>query len=228
MSTVEAIEVEAASARWDAPGVLRYEGVGRHAKRAKDIVIALLGVIVFLPLMLVIAVIISFVSPGPALFGQRRVGQSGQVFRCWKFRTMFYDAEERLKSDPELYQRYVENDYKLEADEDPRVTRFGQFLRKTSLDELPQLFNVLIGNMSLVGPRPVVVRELDSYGPWKSAYLAAKPGVTGPWQCSGRNEIRYPERAMLDAEYLQQWSLLGDVKIMLKTVPAVLKRDGVA
>lgn len=162
------------------------------------------------------------------MFGQRRVGRDGGVFRCWKFRTMYTDSEDRLSADPALYERYVTNDFKLEMGGDPRVTPLGRFLRRSSLDELPQLFNVLIGNMSLVGPRPVVVDELEMYGPWKDAYLAAKPGITGPWQCSGRNEIRYPERAMLDAEYLSSWRPARDMKILLRTVPAVLRRNGVS
>jgi len=165
-------------------------------------------------------------SPGNPLFRQVRVGQGGKRFKCIKFRTMYRDAEARLHADSELYELYQLNDYKLPLADDPRIFPFGRFLRASSLDELPQLFNVLTGRMSLVGPRPVVPSELALYGPWADAYLAAVPGITGPWQVNGRNHIRYPQRAILDAEYIERWTFRSDLAIIAKTIPRVLRRDG--
>lgn len=201
--------------------------VGRLAKRSLDVVGAVVGLLVLLPVLAVLAAIVKLSSDGPAVFGHERVGRRGTTFRCWKFRSMYADAEDRLKRDPELWARYVDNDFKLECDEDPRVTPIGRILRKTSLDELSQLVNVLLGHMSLVGPRPVVVPELGSYGAHAAAYLAVRPGITGPWQVNGRNDVRYPERAELDAAYVTGWTFWGDVSILLRTVPAVLRRHGV-
>lgn len=225
MSTYE--QAELANHPVSAPAMRRYHAWA-PAKRVFDLCAASLLMVLTMPATVFAAVLVAITSRGPIFFGQPRVGRKGRVFRCWKFRTMHVDAEMRLHADDSLYERYVANDFKLEAHEDPRLTSVGHFLRRTSLDELPQLFNVLAGTMSLVGPRPVVVDELDSYGPWKDTYLAAKPGVTGPWQCSGRNEIRYPERAELDADYLENWSPLADAKILVRTIPAVLRRNGVS
>lgn len=201
--------------------------VGRAAKRSVDVAVAVTGLVVLGPVLAVLALVVRVSSQGPALFGHRRVGRGGRTFRCWKFRSMYIDAEDRLKRDPQMWARYVANDFKLDCDEDPRVSPLGRFLRKTSLDELPQLVNVLVGQMSLVGPRPVVVPELESYGAHAAAYLAVRPGITGPWQVSGRNDIRYPERAELDADYVAGWSLWGDISILVRTVPAVLRRVGI-
>ena len=195
-------------------------------KRSLDITVATLGLVVTAPVMLVLAIAIRVDSPGPILFGQRRPGLGGKPFTVYKFRTMRADAEEIIRSDPALYKRFLANDCKLPPEEDPRITRFGNWLRTTSLDELPQLFNVLLGQMSLVGPRPVVGPELENYGAWTKVLLAVKPGVTGYWQINGRSSIRYPERAHLDLQYITQWSLAMDLKILLRTVPAVLKRIG--
>ena len=136
------------------------------------------------------------------------------------------DAEEVLRNDPFLSRRYVENDYKLPPEEDPRVTRVGRFLRRTSLDELPQLFNVLLGDMSLVGPRPVVPDEIAHYGAETRVFQAVKPGLTGHWQVSGRSDVVYPERAQLDIDYINNWGLARDLKILAGTVSAVLQRRG--
>jgi lipopolysaccharide/colanic/teichoic acid biosynthesis glycosyltransferase len=137
------------------------------------------------------------------------------------------DAEEVLLADPELYMAYVANDYRLDCDDDPRVTRVGRFLRKTSLDELPQLFNVLLGHMSIVGPRPVVAEELQRcYNGFSDEYLAVRPGITGPWQVSGRYDVRYPERAAIDAHYVNTWTLRGDLGIIARTPKAMIGRPG--
>lgn len=205
---------------------LRYNGWRRHLKRLIDVAIAGAAMLVAVPLMLAIALVVTWSSPGPVLFRQHRIGKGGRAFRIVKFRTMYVDAEQRLRADPELYAAYVANDYKLDLDVDPRITPIGRFLRKSSLDELPQLFNVLGGTMSLVGPRPVVPEELACYGDVVASYLQLLPGLTGRWQIEGRNFVRYPERAYLDDDYLRSWHLRSDLKIIAKTVPLVLGRRG--
>jgi lipopolysaccharide/colanic/teichoic acid biosynthesis glycosyltransferase len=204
----------------------RYHGRRRYVKRALDISLVVLTLPITVPVMLILAAIIKATSGGPVLFRQKRVGFHGELFEVLKFRTMFADAGERMRQDPELHLRYLRNDFKLSSEEDPRIAPFGRFLRRSSLDELPQLFNVLRGTMSLVGPRPILVEELECYGPWAYAYLEVKPGITGRWQTDGRNNVRYPERAKLDAEYFDNWRLWTDVVILFKTVPRVLRRHG--
>jgi lipopolysaccharide/colanic/teichoic acid biosynthesis glycosyltransferase len=206
----------------------RYDGRRRHAKRAMDLGLSILVLPIALPLMAIIAITIKVRTRGPVLFRQERIGRDGRPFQMLKFRTMYVGAGERLRTEPELYATYVENDFKVPSTRDPRIIPGGRFLRSTSLDELPQLFNVLSGTMSLVGPRPIVRGELECYGPLASAYLDAKPGITGRWQTDGRSHVRYPERARLDSEYLEEWTLRGDVVILLKTVPRVVRRQGAA
>lgn len=205
---------------------LRYHGWRRHLKRALDIAVVLLAIPLLLPLMLLVAALVKASGPGPVLYRQVRLGQHGQRFRVLKFRTMYVDSDERLRADAELYRQYVANDFKLHNEVDPRVTRIGGFLRTSSLDELPQLFNVLAGTMSLVGPRPIVPDELRCYGAAAPSYLELRPGLTGRWQVDGRNFVRYPERADLDTEYLRTWRLRTDLLILVKTVPSVLRRHG--
>jgi len=154
------------------------------------------------------------------------MGARGRLFRCYKFRSMRADAEQVLRADPNLYAAYVSNHFKLPADQDPRLTRVGRWLRRTSLDELPQLFNVLEGQMSLVGPRPVVPEELDHYGGRAPLLLSLKPGITGTWAVNGRSEVGYPVRADMELEYVRSWSLWLDIGIMLWTVPAVMRTRG--
>jgi exopolysaccharide production protein ExoY len=205
---------------------LGQHGWRRHVKRTMDIAVGSALVIVLLPLMAAIAVVIKARSRGPVLFRQERLGRDGTTFQLLKFRTMYVDATDRLRAEPELHASYVRNDYKLSLDDDPRIVPGGRFLRRSSFDELPQLFNVLAGSMSLVGPRPVVAGELDCYGHYRWAYLGVKPGITGRWQTNGRNQIRYPARARIDADYVRTWSLHQDVAILLKTVPTVVRRRG--
>ena len=143
-----------------------------------------------------------------------------------KFRTRRVDAEEVLRQDPALYQRFLDNDCKLPEGDDPRIFPVGAFLRRTSLDELPQLINVLKGEMSIVGPRPLVGPELEHYGEWAPYFLSIKPGITGYWQVMGRSDVAFPERARLDIHYIQRWSLGLDLWIILKTIPHVLSRRG--
>ncbi len=195
-------------------------------KRVVDIVVSAVAIVLLVPVGLAITLAIRYESPGPAIFRQKRLGLGGQPFRMWKYRSMAVNAEEILKADPFMYRRYVENDFKLPPDEDPRVTGIGRFLRHTSLDELPQLFNVLLGDMSLVGPRPVVPDEIGHYGEDARVFLAVKPGLTGLWQVNGRSDVAYPERAQLDIDYITNWSVGKDIAILAGTASSVLRRRG--
>jgi Undecaprenyl-phosphate galactose phosphotransferase WbaP len=201
-------------------------GIGAATKRAFDIVGALALGVVFAPLMAVI-VIMTRREGGAALYKHRRVGLNGQMFGCLKFRTMIPNADqvlrELLEKDPDLKAEWV-RDHKLRND--PRVTRLGRFLRRTSLDELPQIWNVLRGEMSLVGPRPVVREELLRYGRSVRVYLSTKPGITGLWQVTGRNDTDYRRRVALDAYYARNQSLWLDMYILSKTTFVVLGGSG--
>jgi exopolysaccharide biosynthesis polyprenyl glycosylphosphotransferase len=202
-------------------------GVGARVKRFMDVVLAGLGVVILSPLLLVIAVLVELTSRGPVLFGHRRMGEGGRPIRVYKFRSMVADAEEHLQimlaEDPALRTEY-DATYKLRND--PRITPLGRWLRRTSLDELPQLFNVLRGDLSLVGPRPIVESEIAKYGPAAAAILRVSPGVTGMWQVSGRSDLDYAERVRLDMDYITHWSLWLDLRILIATIPAVLRRRG--
>jgi exopolysaccharide biosynthesis polyprenyl glycosylphosphotransferase len=195
-------------------------------KRAIDIIGAAVLLVVLAPVLAIVAAMVALDSPGPVIFAQRRLGRFGRPMRCYKFRSMHVDAEARLLSDPMLFRRYVEHDYKLPASMDTRITRAGRFLRRTSLDELPQLWNVLKGEMSLVGPRPIVPDEIHHYKSDGRLLLSLKPGITGAWQVSGRSAVAYPERAAVELEYVEGWNLRRDVAILLRTLPAVLERRG--
>jgi exopolysaccharide production protein ExoY len=195
-------------------------------KRAIDLPLAVIALIVLAPLLLGIALLVRMTSTGPVLFRQKRLGRTGRPFFCLKYRSMREDAELALRRDARVYAKYVRNGYKLPEGEDPRITPIGRFLRKTSLDELPQLFNVIRGEMSLVGPRPIVPAELVEYGRRADDFLAALPGVTGRWQVGGRSKVGYPLRAEIELDYVYRWSLLEDARILVRTVPAVLSRDG--
>jgi exopolysaccharide biosynthesis polyprenyl glycosylphosphotransferase len=209
--------------------------VGGHAvdpieasvKRFVDLLGASVLLIVLGPIILLTALLVKLSSRGPILFSQERLGKDGRKFRILKFRTMNSDAEERLRSDPELFRIYLENNHKIPVEKDPRISRFGRFVRAFSLDELPQLFNVIRGDMSLVGPRPITPPQLEQYGEYGPLFLSAKPGITGYWQVQGRSEITdFAHRATLDIEYIRDQSLKTDVDILLKTIPAVLRRKG--
>ncbi|WP_235045445.1 sugar transferase [Anoxybacillus ayderensis] len=192
-----------------------------------DIFGAIIGLIVSSPLFLFISILYMFGdSKGPIFFKQIRIGKHGERFYIYKFRSMIVNAEEKLKADKELYQKYLRNNYKLEPHEDPRITNLGRFLRKTSLDEIPQLINVLKGEMSLVGPRPVVEEELKEYGREVSKFLSVKPGMTGYWQVSGRSEVGYPERVDVELFYVDHQSLVLDIVILMKTMFMVVLRRG--
>ena len=195
-------------------------------KRLLDLVGSAFWLAALAPLIAVIYLVIKLESRGPAIFGHRRLGINGRVFNCLKFRSMHVDAEDRLQQDPALYGEYVRNNYKLSDRNDPRLTGVGRLLRKTSLDELPQLINVLRGEMSLVGPRPIVPDELGEYGPGAADFLSLKPGMTGAWGVNGRSEVGYPDRANMELEYVRTWSLGRDLWILLRTAPVVLMRRG--
>jgi lipopolysaccharide/colanic/teichoic acid biosynthesis glycosyltransferase len=192
-------------------------------KRTFDVACALFGLLLIAPAMALVAVIVKLDSPGPVLFRQIRVGAGGRRFNIIKFRTMVRDAERILEADSELREAYEANDFKLSVEEDPRVTRAGRWLRRMSLDELPQLWNVLWGDMSLVGARPVPENHFAAFGPAQYAYTRMRPGVTGYWQVNGRNLASMEES---NDFYLHNWSLWLDVRILARTVPAVLARRG--
>ena len=193
-------------------------------KRAFDIVAAALLVVVLAPVLLLCAVAVRLSGPGPMLFWQRRVGLHGRVFRMCKFRSMTVDAEERLLS---LRCRNEADGPIFKLRDDPRVTRVGRWLRAWSLDELPQLLNVLRGEMSLVGPRPLPTYEVDPADPWTRARLRVRPGMTGPWQVLGRHRLSFEEMVRHDLRYVESWSLATDLRIVLRTIPAVLRGSGV-
>ncbi|OUA60519.1 multidrug MFS transporter [Bacillus thuringiensis serovar bolivia] len=196
-------------------------------KRGMDILGAICGLIIFSPIFLLVPLLyMRGEGKGPVFFKQQRIGINGQSFYIYKFRSMILNAEGKLKQNEVLYQKYIQNNYKLEPEEDPRITGVGRFLRKTSLDELPQFINVLKGEMSLVGPRPVVEEELKEYGDRTELFLSVKPGITGYWQVSGRSDVGYPERVDLELYYVYKKSIFMDMKILFLTCVQVLLRKG--
>ncbi|NLX92015.1 MAG: sugar transferase [Firmicutes bacterium] len=194
-------------------------------KRLIDILGALVGLVVFAPLFLLIYILIKTTDPGPAIFKQKRMGKNGNTFYIYKFRTMVQNAEEMLRNDPILYREYQQNNYTLPLHRDPRISKTGCFLRKTSLDELPQLFNVLLGEMSLVGPRPVIEEEAEHYGDNKKIFFSVRPGMTGYWQVSGRDRVGYPQRVKVELDYIAKQNLWFDLKIILKTIRLLLQEE---
>lgn len=193
------------------------------AKRCFDVICAVTGLILFLPLLPFLAIMVKLESPGPLLFRQARVGRDGRVFTCYKIRSMVIDAE-IIKA---KYAHLNEADgaaFKIR--EDPRITRVGRFVRRSSLDEFPQLLNVLRGDMSIVGPRPQIPSEVAQYAPEHRVRLLVKPGITCLWQVSGRNDIDFEEWMRLDREYVERRSLALDFWILLRTLPAVIGRHG--
>ena len=195
-------------------------------KRTVDCIGSLVLIIIFSPVLAIIALLIRR-DGGSSIYKQERIGYGGKTFKCYKFRSMVMNSQQRLEevlaTDPKAREEW-ENDFKLKND--PRITAIGNFLRKTSLDELPQLFNVLQGDMSLVGPRPVVPDELPRYGALTQKYLSARPGMTGLWQVSGRNDVTYRERVSLDCYYIENWKLHTDFVLMLKTVMVIFHGKG--
>jgi exopolysaccharide production protein ExoY len=201
--------------------------VERLSKTLFDRIAAVLALVMIAPVMAVIAVLILMQRDGPVLFSHVRVGRGGRLFRCHKFRTMVPDGgklfDQILAIDPIASEDWT---VRRKVLRDPRVSRLGAFLRSTSLDELPQFWNVLRGDMSMVGPRPITVEELDHYGDNAREYLSVRPGITGAWQISGRSECTYSERVALDVDYVRNVSFARDMRILLQTVSVVLKRQG--
>ena len=201
--------------------------IQRSIKRGIDVLAALFLIVLGLPMLLWIIVRIHTSSGGPVFFLHQRVGRAGKMFPCYKFRTMAPNADallrDLLETDPAAKLEW-ERDFKLKND--PRITPIGHFLRKSSMDELPQLWNVLKGDMSLVGPRPVVTDELERYGEALPFYIAHRPGITGIWQISGRNDISYTTRVQLDASYVANWTIFTDLVILLKTVKVLFGQQG--
>lgn len=202
--------------------VLRPNSLSLIVKRLIDLLGAVLGILILLPTFLVIAILIKAEDGGPVFHRRRVVGKKGE-FDLFKFRSMCVNADTVLQNNPELLAEFQKN-YKLVND--PRVTRTGRFLRKTSLDELPQLCNVIVGQMSLVGPRSITHEELDKYGQMRHLLLTVKPGMSGYWQTEGRQKVSYQERVNMDIRYVQNWTLLWDLRILLKTPQVVLKGEG--
>ncbi|HEX7975695.1 MAG TPA: sugar transferase [Anaerolineales bacterium] len=197
------------------------------AKRGLDILAALAGLVLLGPLLVGLAVLIQFDSPGPPLYGQWRLGRGGKPFRLWKFRTMRHPTGNSLagylRAHPAARQEW---DQYQKLHRDPRLTRLGRFLRRYSLDELPQLVNILTGEMSLVGPRPFMLKQREIYGSPYRDYIRLRPGLTGLWQVSGRNLISFHERAALDQTYIDCWSIQLECAILWRTLGAVLRGDG--
>jgi len=205
----------------------------RHTfKRLLDLVVATILAVVFLPVWIIVPILIKLTSEGPVFFLHKRVGKDGKEFMMFKFRTMVNNADEILyQKRPELLKKFKENDWKLEMKDDPRITSIGRVLRALTIDEFPQIINVFKGEMSMIGPRAYIRKELDEQlkkYPQAKKYikiiLTAKPGITGVWQTSGRNEISFDKRTKLDAKYVQEMSLWNDLKILLKTPKAMISK----
>jgi lipopolysaccharide/colanic/teichoic acid biosynthesis glycosyltransferase len=204
--------------------IRRLSPVEIAAKSILDYGVALPALVLLSPLLAAIAIWIRLDSPGPVLFRRRVLGVGGKQFDAFKFRTMFVDGDRILAERPELVAK-LSNTHKLK--DDPRVTRVGRWLRRHSLDELPQLFNVVSGDMSLVGPRMITAAEIDNYGTCRTSLLTVKPGLTGLWQVSGRSDVSYGERVRLDMQYIRGYAIWRDLEILfIRTLPAVLKGRG--
>lgn len=189
------------------------------AKRLFDIAASLIGIIILFPIFIITAIAIKIDSPGPILFAQERNGFRGRIFKMYKFRSMVTNAESLLK---ELENKNEVRGHMFKIKNDPRVTGIGRIIRKTSIDELPQLFNILKGDMSIVGPRPPVAREVIKYDSWHKLRLSVKPGLTGLWQVSGRSSVGFDEMVRLDLKYIRERGFWYDMKIVLKTIPVIL------
>ena len=201
-----------------------YHGrIGQLLKLLLDYVLVLPGLIFLFPLFAVLAIAVRLDSQGPVIYRRRVLGKGGREFDAFKFRTMHMNGEEILAQYPKL-KAELENNYKLKCD--PRITRVGRLLRKFSLDELPQLFNIVLRDMSLIGPRIIAPDEIVKYGKWGDTLMTVMPGLSGLWQVSGRSDTSYNERVNLDMEYIHNWSIWLDIKIVLRTIPAVLRGDG--
>ena len=193
-------------------------------KRVIDVILASIALILLSPVFAIIAIAIKIDSKGPVFFAHKRIGKNGNIIKLYKFRSMVINAEELIKSfTPEQMREYKEN-YKLTND--PRITKVGKFLRKTSLDELPQLINIINGDLSIIGPRPVVADELEKYGVNKDKFLSVTPGLTGYWAANGRSNTTYEQRMEMELYYIDNLSLKMDIKVFFKTILSVVKKEG--
>ncbi|MDC7785245.1 sugar transferase [Rhodoplanes sp. TEM] len=201
--------------------------LGGISKRSLDIAISIGGLLFLAPLFLLTAILVKWADGGPVFFAHQRLGYGGRPFRCWKFRTMVPNGDEVLRAHlskcPEAAREWSET---RKIKNDPRVTAIGAVLRQLSIDELPQLINVLRGEMSIVGPRPIVGSEVSMYGQTAGLYFQTRPGLTGAWQISGRNDVSYQQRVELDRHYIENWSFTLDLLIIVKTIPVVLLAKG--
>jgi len=195
-------------------------------KRITDVLVSTLALIVLSPIFFIVWIInvINASDRGPLLYKQVRVGLNGRKFGMYKFRSMVVNAEEKLYENKPLYAKYVKNNYKLKPEDDPRITKLGRFLRKSSIDEIPQFINILKGDMSLVGPRPVVEEELKEYD--KDKLLSVKPGAMGMWQAVGRSKIGYPRRAQIEMDYIDKSGFILDCKVILKNIINIFTSKG--
>ena len=204
--------------------VIKIKSIYKYVKRFMDIVLASIGLVVLSPVFLVIAILIKTESKGKVFFKHKRIGKNGKEIYIYKFRTMVENAEDLIKQfTPEQMKEFKEN-FKLEND--PRVTKIGKILRKTSLDELPQLINIIKGDISIIGPRPVISEELEKYGMNKNRFLSVTPGLTGYWAANGRSNTTYEQRMEMELYYVDNMSFKLDLKVFFKTVLSVLKREG--
>ena len=213
----------------------QHSSVKSITKRMIDVVAPAFGLMILSPILGMIAVLIKLDSPGPAVFKQKRVGLNGRLFYFYKFRSMYQDAsskkhktyiKELIHGEPNSHNIPNKNGKVFKLADDERVTRVGRIIRRTSLDELPQLVNVLKGEMSLVGPRPAITYEVEMYKDWYKRRLSVRPGITGFWQVGGRSERTFDEMVELDLEYIDKWSLLVDLEVLWKTIFVVIKRQG--
>lgn len=221
------VRVESTPHQETAPSVVRQPSrrpVYQFVKRAIDVFGASIALLVLAPAFLISAVLVLLSSPGPVFFRQRRIGKDGEEFTCLKFRTMVYDAEDKKVDLADQSHHVDPRTFKMKRD--PRITRFGYWLRRSSADELPQLFNVLRGDMSLVGPRPPVPSEVALYSDRDMQRLAVKPGLTCIWQVSGRADIPFEQQVTMDIEYIEQRGLAMDMKLLCMTLPALLSGKG--
>lgn len=193
-------------------------------KRLADVVISLIAIILLSPIFMIVAIVIRLDSNGKIIFGHQRIGKNMKSFKIYKFRTMYENSEEIFNSFTEEQKKEYYINFKL--DNDPRITKVGDFLRRTSLDELPQLINIIKGDMSIVGPRPIVNKEIEKYGEYAETVFSVLPGLTGYWQANGRSDTTYEERVQLDMHYIKNRSLTMDIKIILKTFVSVIKKEG--
>lgn len=193
-------------------------------KRIFDVILSFLALIVLWPVFLILSLLIKLDSEGPVIYKHKRLGKNGSEFYLYKFRTMVTNSEEVFKNFTPEQKREYEMFFKLEND--PRITRVGNFLRKTSLDELPQLINILKGDMSIIGPRPVVLKEIEKFDTQKDKYLSILPGITGWWACNGRSDTTYEDRIKLEMYYINNVSFKLDIQCFFKTIIAVLKKSG--